>query len=151
MHQTSSPSAAQSVSDDLLEAAQAFFPDFTAAEAIAGHPGLVRVTTPTVTGRVRRWPAGILAVDIAFSREVMATASDAGITPVPRLVTPPTTPGDPSLRIGNRHFDVQMWLPRYHAATVGGGVAEPGRPHRHPGRAQSGGLLRGDRRSCASP
>src|SRR4051794_11209291 len=111
MHRTSSPSAAQSVSDDLLQAAQAFFPDFTAAEAIAGHPEVARVTTPTGTGRVRRWPAGVLAADIDFSREVMATAKDAGITPVLRLVTPPTTPGEPSLRIGNRHFDAQMWLP----------------------------------------
>ena len=111
MHQTSSPSAAQSVSDDLLQAAQAFFPDLTATEAIAGHPDIVRVATPAGIGRVRRWLAGVLAADIAFSREVMATASDAGITPVPRLVTPPTAPGEPSLRIGNRHFDAQMWLP----------------------------------------
>ena len=111
MHQTSSRSTADSASDDLLQAAQAFFPDFTAAEAIAGHPDVARVTTPTGTGRVRLWPAGVLAADIGFSREVMATASDAGITPVPRLITLPTAPGEPSLRIGNRHFDAQMWLP----------------------------------------
>ena len=111
MHQTSSPSAAQSVSDDLLQATQALFPNFTAAEALAGHPEVVRVTTPTGTGRVRRWPANVLTADIAFSREVMATASDAGITLVPRLVTPPTALGEPSLRIGNRQFDAQMWLP----------------------------------------
>jgi Ser/Thr protein kinase RdoA (MazF antagonist) len=111
MHQTSSPSATQSVSDDLLQAAQAFFPDFTATEAIAGHPDIVRVATPAGIGRVRRWLAGVLAADIAFSREVMAAASDAGITPVPRLVPPPTAPGEPSLCIRNRHFDAQMWLP----------------------------------------
>jgi hypothetical protein len=111
MHQTSPPSAAQSVRDDLLQAAQALFPDLTAVEAIAGHPDIVRIVTPTGTGRVRRWPAGTLAPDIAFSREVMATASAAGVSPVPVLVTEPTTPDEPSLRIGGHHFDAQMWLP----------------------------------------
>jgi Ser/Thr protein kinase RdoA (MazF antagonist) len=111
MQQISSPSAAQSVRDDLLQAAQAFFPNFIAAESIAGHPDIVRVLTPTGNGRARRWPAGVLAADIAFSREVMTTASDAGLTAVPRLVTSPTAPDEPSLRIGGRHFDAQMWLP----------------------------------------
>jgi hypothetical protein len=111
MHQTSPPSAAQSVRDDYLQVAQAFFPDLTAVEAIAGHPDIVRIDTPTGTGRVRRWPAGTLAADIAFSREVMATASAAGIRPVPVLVTAPTAPDEPSLGIGGHHFDAQMWLP----------------------------------------
>jgi hypothetical protein len=109
MHQPSSPSTAQSVHDDLLRAAQAFFPDFTAAEAIAGHPDVVRVATPWAAGRVRRWPAGILAADIAFSHEVMATASDAGLLPVPQLVPLPTAPAELALRIGSRHFDAQIW------------------------------------------
>jgi Ser/Thr protein kinase RdoA (MazF antagonist) len=111
MQQTSSPPAAQAVRDDLLQAAQAFFPNFIAAEAIAGHPDIVRVLTPTGNGRVRRWPAGVLAADIAFSREVMTTASDAGLTAVPRLVTSPTAPDESLLRIGGRHFDAQMWSP----------------------------------------
>jgi Ser/Thr protein kinase RdoA (MazF antagonist) len=111
MQETSSPSAAQSVSDDLLQAAQAFFPNLSASEAIAGHPDIIKITMPTGTGRVRRWPPGALAADIAFSREVMATASDAELTAVPRLVTPPTAPDEPALRIGNRHFDAQMWSP----------------------------------------
>jgi Ser/Thr protein kinase RdoA (MazF antagonist) len=111
MQQPSPPSGAQSVRDDLLQAAQAFFPNLSAVEAIAGHPDIVRIVTPTSTGRVRRWPAGILAADIAFTREVMAAASDAGISSVPRLVTSPTASDEPSLRIGGRHFDAQMWLP----------------------------------------
>jgi Ser/Thr protein kinase RdoA (MazF antagonist) len=111
MQQPSPPSGAQSVRDDLLQAAQAFFPNLSAVEAIAGHPDIVRIVTPTSTGRVRRWPAGILAADIAFTREVMAAASDAGINSVPRLVTSPTASDEPSLRIGGRHFDAQMWLP----------------------------------------
>jgi Ser/Thr protein kinase RdoA (MazF antagonist) len=111
MQQTASPSAAQSVRDDLLQAAQAFFPNFIAAEAIAGHPDIVRVLTPTGNGHVRRWPAGVLAADIAFSREVMTSASDAGVAAVPRLVTSPTTADEPALRIGGRHFDAQMWSP----------------------------------------
>jgi Ser/Thr protein kinase RdoA (MazF antagonist) len=111
MQQPSPPSAAQSVSDDLLQAAQAFFPNLTAVEAIAGHPDIVRIVTPTGSGRVRRWPAGTLAADIAFSREVMATASAAGLTAVPQVVMPQTAPDESSLRIGGRHFDAQMWLP----------------------------------------
>ena len=83
----------------------------TAADAIAGHPDLVKITTPSGMGRVRRWPAGVVAGDIAFSHEVMATAREAGGTPVPRLVALPTAPGEPSLRVGNRHFDGQEWLP----------------------------------------
>ena len=111
MQQAPAPSTAHAVSDDLLQAARAFFPNFTAAEAIAGHPDVVKITTPTELGRVRRWPAGVHAADIAFSREVMAAARDAGVTPVPRLVAMPTAPGEPSLRIGSRHFDAQEWSP----------------------------------------
>jgi Ser/Thr protein kinase RdoA (MazF antagonist) len=111
MQQTSPPSTAQSAKDDLLQAAQAFFPNLTAVEAIVGHPDIVRIATPAGTGRVRRWPAGVLATDIVFSREVMATARDAGISSVPRLVTLPTAPDEPSLRMGGHHFDAQMWLP----------------------------------------
>jgi Ser/Thr protein kinase RdoA (MazF antagonist) len=33
------------------------------------------------------------------------------VTPVPRLVAVPTAPGEPSLRIGSRHFDAQEWSP----------------------------------------
>ena len=86
MQQAPAPSTAHAVSDDLLQAARAFFPKFTGAEAIAGHPDVVKITTPTGIGRVRRWPAGVHAADIAFSREVMAAARDAGVSPVPRLV-----------------------------------------------------------------
>jgi Ser/Thr protein kinase RdoA (MazF antagonist) len=111
MRQTTSPSTTQSVSEDLLQAAQAFFPNLTAAEAIPGHPDIVRVATPTGTGRVRRWPAGVLAADVAFSCEVMATARDAGVIAVPQLVPLPTDPGEPSLRVGNHQFDAQMWMP----------------------------------------
>jgi hypothetical protein len=111
MQQTPAPTAARVVSDDLLQAASVFFPDFSAAEAIPGHPDVLKVTTPAATGRVRRWPPSVPTADIAFSHEVMATASDAGITPVPRLVTPPTAPNEPSLRIGSRHYDAQAWLP----------------------------------------
>ena len=110
MQETSLPSAAETVSEDLLQAAREFFPDFTAAEAIPGHPDIVKITTLASTGRVRRWPSGVLATDIAFSHEVMATARDAGLAPVPRLVAPPTAPDEPSLRIGSRRFDAQEWL-----------------------------------------
>ena len=111
MQQTSSPLAAEFVGDDLLQAAPAFFPNFTAAEPIAGHPDIVRVVTPAGNGRVRRWPAGILAADIAFSHDVIATAIDAGVVPVPRLVPPQAAPDEPALRIGSRLFDAQMWSP----------------------------------------
>jgi aminoglycoside phosphotransferase (APT) family kinase protein len=111
MQETSLPSAVGTVSEDLLQAAREFFPDYSAADAIPGHPDVVKITTPASTGRVRRWPSGVLATDIAFSHEVMATARDAGVTPVPRLVSPPTVPDEPSLRIGNRRFDAQEWLP----------------------------------------
>jgi Ser/Thr protein kinase RdoA (MazF antagonist) len=111
MQETSIPSAAEAVSEDLLQAALLFFPDSTAADAIPGHPDLVKIATPATTGRVRRWPSGVLATDIAFSHEVMAAARDEGVTSVPRLVSPPAAPNEPSLRIGSRHFDAQEWSP----------------------------------------
>jgi aminoglycoside phosphotransferase (APT) family kinase protein len=87
-----------------------FFPDYTAADAIPGHPDVVKITTPANAGRVRRWPSGVLVADIAFSHEVMAAARDAGLGFVPRLVSPPTSANEPLLRIGSRHFDAQEWL-----------------------------------------
>jgi aminoglycoside phosphotransferase (APT) family kinase protein len=111
MRQISSPPTVHSVRDDLLQAAQAFFPNLTTVEAIAGHLDIVRVNTPGGSGRVRRWPEGVLAADIAFSHEVMRVARDAGLVVVPRPVTPQTAPDEPSLRIGGRHFDAQMWSP----------------------------------------
>ena len=57
MQQTSLSSPTRVVSEDLLQAARAFFPDFTAAEWIAGHPDIVKITTPAGTGRARCWPA----------------------------------------------------------------------------------------------
>jgi aminoglycoside phosphotransferase (APT) family kinase protein len=111
MQETSLLSATPAVSEDLLQAARVFFPDYTAAEAIPGHLDVVKITTPATTGRVRRWPSGVLATDIAFSHEVMAAARDAGLSPVPRLASSPTAPNEPSLRIGGRRFDAQEWLP----------------------------------------
>ena len=111
MQQRSAQSAAPAVSEELLQAGRAFFPDLSAAEAIPGHADIVRITTPESTGRVRRWPAGALATDVAFSHEVMATAREVGVIPVPRLVSSPTAPDEPSLRIGSRRFDAQEWSP----------------------------------------
>jgi len=111
MQQTAAPADAELVSEDLLRAARVFFPDFTAADAIPGHPHLVKIITPAGAGRVRRWPAGVLATDVAFSHNVMATAQEAGDIPVPRLVSSPATPNEPTLRIGQRLFDAQEWLP----------------------------------------
>jgi Ser/Thr protein kinase RdoA (MazF antagonist) len=111
MQETSSPATTPAVSEDLLQAARAFFPDYTAASTIPGHADVVKITTPANTGRVRRWPSGVLATDIAFSHEVMAAARDAGLRFVPRLVSPPTSPNEPTQRIGTRHFDAQEWSP----------------------------------------
>ena len=110
MQQTSSTSA-QAGSDDLHQAARVYFPNLTAVEAITGHPDTARVMTPTGAGRVHRWAAGVPAADIAFTREVMATARDAGIASVPALVTGPNAPDDAALRFGNRFYDAQMWSP----------------------------------------
>ena len=111
MRQTSSPSSSLALSDDLLQAAGAFFPDHTGTQEIAGHPNLVKVSTPTEVGRVRRWPEGVPAADVAFSREVMTTAREAGIAAVPALVSPPDAPDEPALRIGSRLYDAQLWSP----------------------------------------
>jgi aminoglycoside phosphotransferase (APT) family kinase protein len=111
MQESSLRTATPAVSDDLLQAARVFFPGSTAAEAIPGHPDVVKITTPTSTGRVRRWPSGVLETDIAFSHEVMTAARDAGLSAVPRLVSSPTAPDEPSLRIAGRQFDAQEWLP----------------------------------------
>jgi aminoglycoside phosphotransferase (APT) family kinase protein len=111
MQESSLLTTTPAVSDDLLQAARVFFPDYTAAEAIPGHPDVVKITTPTSMGRVRRWPSGVLETDIAFSHEVLAAARDAGLSSVPRLVSSPTAPDEPSQRIGGRRFDAQEWLP----------------------------------------
>ncbi|MBW3632384.1 MAG: hypothetical protein KY456_05070 [Chloroflexi bacterium] len=111
MRQTFSPSGTPALSDDLIEAARALFPDHIDAQEIAGHPNLVKVTTPTRVGRVRRWPAGVTATDVAFTREIMTMARDAGITAVPRLVATPDAPDEPALRIGSRLYDAQLWAP----------------------------------------
>jgi Ser/Thr protein kinase RdoA (MazF antagonist) len=111
MQQASATPAARPVGEDVLQAARTFFPDFTTAEAIPGHPDVVKITSPAGIGRVRRWPAGVLATDIAFSHEVMAIARDTGLIPAPRLVSPPSASDEPSLRIGSRHFDAQEWMP----------------------------------------
>jgi aminoglycoside phosphotransferase (APT) family kinase protein len=99
------------LSDELIEAAGAFFPDHTAAEAIAGHPNLVKVTTPTGLARVRRWPAGVPEDDVAFTGEVIATAHEAGIAAVPAVVAVPGATSEPALRIAGRLYDAQLWLP----------------------------------------
>ena len=114
MRLNSSPSGSPSLSEDLLEAVRACFPDHTAAETIAGHPNLVKVTTPAGVGRVRRWPTGVPAADVAFTREVMATARDAGNAAVPVLVATPDAPHEPALRIGSRLYDAQVWVPGTH-------------------------------------
>jgi Ser/Thr protein kinase RdoA (MazF antagonist) len=111
MQETSLRTATPAVSEDLLQAARVFFPDYTAVDAIPGHPDVVKITTPTSAGRVRRWPSGVLQEDIAFSHEVMAAARDAGVSVVPGLVSPLTAPDETSLRIGSRRFDAQEWLP----------------------------------------
>jgi aminoglycoside phosphotransferase (APT) family kinase protein len=111
MQETSLPSATDAVCEDFLQAARVFFPDSTAVDAIPGHPDVVKIATPVSTGRVRRWPPGVLATDIAFSHEVMAAARNAGLSPVPRLVSSPTAPDELSLRISGRHFDAQEWSP----------------------------------------
>ena len=111
MRQTSSASGTLALSDELTEAARAFFPDHTGTQEIAGHPNLIKVTTPTEAGRVHRWPAGVPAADVAFTREVMTTAREAGITAVPALVTAPDAPNEPVLRIGSRLYDAQLWSP----------------------------------------
>jgi hypothetical protein len=72
---------------------------------------VVKVTTATGVGRIHRWPEGVPTADVAFAREVMATARDAGIAAVPRLVAVPEPAGEPALRIGSRLYDAQMWLP----------------------------------------
>ncbi len=111
MRQTSSPSGSLDLSDDLLEAARVFFPEYTDTQQIAGHPNIVKVTTATEVGRVRRWPAGVPAAEVAFTREVMATAREAGISATPALVVAPNAPEEPALRIGSHLYDGQMWCP----------------------------------------
>ena len=111
MQQTSSPTGSLALGDDLLEAARAIFPDHTGTQEITGHPNLAKVTTPTVVGRVRRWPAGVPVADVTFTREVMTAARDAGISTAPALVVAPGAPEEPALRIGNRLFDGQIWSP----------------------------------------
>jgi Ser/Thr protein kinase RdoA (MazF antagonist) len=99
------------VDDELLQAARAFFPDLTAVETVAGHPRIARVTTPAGLRRVHRWPPTATAGEIGFSREVMATARDAGLGLVPALVDVPGAMDEPALRLGARLYTAQEWLP----------------------------------------
>jgi aminoglycoside phosphotransferase (APT) family kinase protein len=98
------------VAADLQEAARRFFPDLTAVEPIAGHPDIVRVTNSGEQWGVRRWPEGTPARDLAFSHEVMAAASAAGITEVPRPVAAPGA-DDAGLHIAGRLYGARSWLP----------------------------------------
>jgi Ser/Thr protein kinase RdoA (MazF antagonist) len=97
--------------DDLLQAAHAFFPDLTAADPIPGHSDLAKVTTPSGLRRIRRWPPTATETEIAFSREVMTTARDAGVSLVPALVDAPEPAPHGWLRRDGRLYDAQAWLP----------------------------------------
>ncbi|MGH2615615.1 MAG: phosphotransferase, partial [Thermomicrobiales bacterium] len=72
---------------------------------------VIKVGTPAGSKRVHRWPEGAAIADIALSREVMAAARAAGVAVVPELVAVPKTPTQPALRLGNRFYDAQEWMP----------------------------------------
>lgn len=110
MHAPAPPITSPS-DEELHQAAREFFPDLMAANAIAGRPSLLQVTTPVGLRRVQRWPPIATAAEIAFSREVMASARAAGLTLVPELVAPPGATPEPALRRGARFYTAQEWMP----------------------------------------
>ncbi len=110
MHAPAPPNPSP-IDEDLLKAAREFFPDFVAADAIAGHPSILQVTTPAGLRRVQCWPPTATAAEIAFSREVMASARAAGLTLVPKLVDPPGATPESALRRGARLYTAQEWVP----------------------------------------
>ena len=99
------------VAADLLDAANAYFPDREAVEAIPGHPDIASVTTPAGPRLVRRWPDGAPLSDIAFSHEVMAAARAAGLTSVPAPIAPPAATVEPAIRLAGRLYTAREWLP----------------------------------------
>ncbi|MDQ3227110.1 MAG: hypothetical protein M3Q50_10835 [Chloroflexota bacterium] len=111
MQPTSAAPPISAPNDDFLQAAHRFFPDLTATEAIAGHPNAIKITTPAGLRRVSRWPSAAPLAAIAFSRDVMASAGEGGLELAPRPVAAPGAPAQPALRIGDRYFSAQTWLP----------------------------------------
>lgn len=97
--------------DDFQRAVQAFLPEALAREDVPHHPDLLRVITPSGVWRVRRWPQGTPHHDLVFSHEVMARAHAAGLEVVPRLLHPTQEPEASAVRIGQRFYDAQQWLP----------------------------------------
>ena len=99
-----------SVAPDIAQAARSFSPDLTEIAAIAGHANLARVSAPSGLWRVCRWPEGTPERDVAFSHEVMRLAREAGLKTAPEIFATGQAM-DGALRIGNRLFDAQRWLP----------------------------------------
>ena len=102
------PHPPPAVDDDMLRVAREFFPNLTAADAVPGHPDILRVATPEGPRRVHRWPPTATEAEVAFGHEVMAAAKDAGAALVPAIVGEPE---DPVLRRDGRLYDAQEWLP----------------------------------------
>ena len=107
-HDSATPPATD---NQLLQAAQAFFPDLTATHPVPGHGDIIQVATPAGPRRVRRWPSAATEAEITFIRDVMATARGAGLSPVPALMEPPLALDGPVLRHHGRLCDAQEWLP----------------------------------------
>lgn len=107
-----SPQPAESpdaVRDQLERAAATILPGFSAPQPLGGSPHLLRVSTPDGLRLVRRWEAATTARRIEFVAQALATANDAGVPMLPRIVTPPGRDGT-SLLLDGRLFTAATWL-----------------------------------------
>jgi Ser/Thr protein kinase RdoA (MazF antagonist) len=111
MPREASPFDSATIAEDLQAAARAYFRDATALDPIDGYPDMVRVTAPSGLWRIRRWPEATLPSEIAFSHEIMTVARVAGLSIVPAVAEAPGEAESSALRLGDRLYDAQEWLP----------------------------------------
>ena len=107
-----------SVAEDLIAAAQAFFPDARSVSPLNRRDHLARVETPSGNWRVRRWPETTTEARVTFVHAALTAARRAGITVAPTVADLAPPASGSVLTMSNRHFDAQRWLP-------GRPVAEP--------------------------
>ncbi len=110
-HHRPSPPDPSRVASDLEAAARAFFPDATRIEPVADRDHLVRVTAPSGSWRVRRWPPGSTRQQMAFVHDLLATMQKAGITFVPAPASLPESPDDAIFVRDGNFYDARSWLP----------------------------------------
>src|SRR5579884_3152118 len=96
---------------DLQDAARAFFPDASALTPVPESDRLLRAEAASGVWCVRRWASGTTAARIEFVHALLARLREAGIEIVP-AVAPLAPPREGSvLTLRGALYDAESWLP----------------------------------------